>query len=259
MKLPAMMFYTGDWMKDPAIRACGLAARGLWFDMLCLMHESPQRGRLVHRSGMAVTPGQLSRMVGGELRMVEELLTELEATGVYSIDDGAIVCRRMLIDEDNREKKRKAGRAGAKSRWQTDGKGYGKDDGKPMAGGMTPLEYENAIESENAYTTTLLKKEIAEVMEAIPRNRRRKPAKSRKAIGLAVMRLEGTGKSAEDATAYLVERVAAYYGSPEGKGEYHREPPAWFDGEGYDEDDSAWQGREPIKAVGWGVVDEASD
>lgn len=46
MKLPSMQFYTGDWLKDPSIRRLSPAARGLWFDMLCFMWESPRRGFL---------------------------------------------------------------------------------------------------------------------------------------------------------------------------------------------------------------------
>lgn len=46
MKLPSMQFYTGDWLKDQSIRKLSPAARGLWFDMLCFMWDSPRRGYL---------------------------------------------------------------------------------------------------------------------------------------------------------------------------------------------------------------------
>ncbi len=45
-KLPAFQFYPGDWLKDPAVRSLPLEARGLWIDLLCIMHESDRRGYL---------------------------------------------------------------------------------------------------------------------------------------------------------------------------------------------------------------------
>lgn len=43
-KKPSFQFYPGDWLKDTALRLCSPAARGIWMDMLCLLHECPQRG-----------------------------------------------------------------------------------------------------------------------------------------------------------------------------------------------------------------------
>jgi hypothetical protein len=63
-KLPFFKFYPGDWMKDPALRSVSIAARGLWIDMLCLMHESDRRGYLQHATGKPVTAEQLARMTG---------------------------------------------------------------------------------------------------------------------------------------------------------------------------------------------------
>ena len=46
MKRPAFQFYPGDWLHDTAVRACSLAARGLWIDMLSLMHQGHPYGNL---------------------------------------------------------------------------------------------------------------------------------------------------------------------------------------------------------------------
>ena len=32
------MFYSGDWLKEPTLRMCSLAARGAWIDLLMFMH-----------------------------------------------------------------------------------------------------------------------------------------------------------------------------------------------------------------------------
>ena len=261
-KLPAIMFYPGDWMKDPAIRSCSLAARGLWFDMLCLMHESHERGKLVHRTGIPVSPSQLARMVGADLVEAESLLEELEATGVFSRreDDGAIICRRMVADEAEREVKSAAGRKGAANRWNggtqeaepmADG---WQSDGKGDAKGMAPLESES--EGVVAYPTFEFKREIAIVMEAIPPKRRRRYNKLGQSIASAMLRLEGKGHDREGAVAFLKDRLTAYCQSGEGKGEYHRMVVTWLDEDGFLEPEEAWEGRHADKSgTGWEAID----
>ena len=134
-KMPAIMFYTGDWLKDPAVRMLTLAQRGLWIDMLALMYESSDRGYLALRNGEPVTTEQLSRMVGEDSH-------SMEVIGVFSkTKEGVIYSRRMVDDEKIREAKAKAGRASGKSRKRT------KDEQKSNKV-PTPLEYENEYENE---------------------------------------------------------------------------------------------------------------
>jgi len=112
-KLPAFQFYPGDWLKDPALRSVSVAARGLWIDMLCLMHESPRRGYLQHATGKPVTAEQLARMTGCSTDEVSRLLQELEDTGVFSCTEhGVIFSRRMVRDEAKRQRCREAGTRG---------------------------------------------------------------------------------------------------------------------------------------------------
>ena len=114
MKLPAFQFYPGDWLKDPAVRSVSLAARGLWIDMLCLMHESSRRGYLQHETGGPVLPEQLARMAGCDTAQVESLLSELESVGVFSrAERGVIYSRRMSRDEAIRAVRSEAGKLGA--------------------------------------------------------------------------------------------------------------------------------------------------
>ena len=46
-KLPAMQFYPGDWRKDIGVQSLSFHDRGVWFEMLMLMHGSERRGVLV--------------------------------------------------------------------------------------------------------------------------------------------------------------------------------------------------------------------
>lgn len=112
-KRPSFQFYSADWLKDPAVRSVSLAARGLWFDMLCLMDQSSRRGFLQNPSGKPVTALELARMSGSTTDEVSLLLPELENAGVYSTSETSVIfSRRMVRDEHKRELCSEAGRKG---------------------------------------------------------------------------------------------------------------------------------------------------
>lgn len=46
MKRPAFQFYTGDWQRNAKLRRCTHAERGIWIEVLCLMHDSEEYGVL---------------------------------------------------------------------------------------------------------------------------------------------------------------------------------------------------------------------
>ncbi|MFP5276955.1 MAG: helix-turn-helix domain-containing protein [Acidobacteriota bacterium] len=90
-------------MKDPDLRSCSVAARGLWMDMLCLMFECDRRGYLQAKNGKPFTHEQLARMTGCSSEEVSRLLQELETSGVFSrTRDGVIFSRRQVRDEEQR-------------------------------------------------------------------------------------------------------------------------------------------------------------
>lgn len=102
-KLPAFQFYPGDWMKDPGVRRCSHAARGVWVDMLCLMFECESRGVLVTGS----SPWSLDEVVaaiGGNADVTRACVVELVAKGVCRVrEDGAYYSHRMVKDEADRQ------------------------------------------------------------------------------------------------------------------------------------------------------------
>jgi DNA-binding Lrp family transcriptional regulator len=148
-KLPSLQFYPGDWMKDPAVRSVTVAARGLWIDMLCLMHESDRRGYLQHATGRPVSSEQLARMTGCSASEVARLLRELEECGVFSrTDAGVIYNRRMVLDERKRVLCSDAGRRGGgspafKGRVKGGSKGEGK--GLTKASSSSSVSYSNSL------------------------------------------------------------------------------------------------------------------
>jgi hypothetical protein len=112
-RLAFLQFYPNDWLAEPSVRACSLAARGLWIDMLSLMHLSPRRGYLLSASGSPLTPEHLARMTGCTAEEATRLIAELRSSGCFNCtDDGVIYSRRMVRDEQKRERCREAGRRG---------------------------------------------------------------------------------------------------------------------------------------------------
>jgi uncharacterized phage protein (TIGR02220 family) len=112
MKRPSFQFYPGDWLRSTDLRSCSLAAKGLWADMLCLMHEGAPYGYL-KVNNKVILPSNLARMVGATLQEVEGLLEELETAGVFSRDeDGCIFSRRMVKDERVRNSRAAGGKKG---------------------------------------------------------------------------------------------------------------------------------------------------
>lgn len=104
MKRPAFQFYPADWRNDAALRMCSIAARGLWWEMICVMHSAIPYGHLV-AAGKPIAPDELARIVGESKSDVTKWLAELGRREVYSVtDSGAIYSRRMVRDEIERAK-----------------------------------------------------------------------------------------------------------------------------------------------------------
>jgi hypothetical protein len=115
--LPWFQFYANDWLADPGLRCCSLAARGLWMDLLAYCHLSPVYGKLLSPSGVKYGPEHIARLVGAEQAEVNRLLAELDEGGVCSREtDGTIFCRRMVRDATKRGKCSAAGKKGGGNR-----------------------------------------------------------------------------------------------------------------------------------------------
>lgn len=75
-KRPALLWYTGDWLKDPHLSMCSPATRGIWMDALCMMHENGESGTI---TGTIIGLARACRCSPEEL---ESALAELELSGV---------------------------------------------------------------------------------------------------------------------------------------------------------------------------------
>lgn len=112
-KLPALQFYPGDWRKDLGVQSLDFHDRGVWFEMLMLMHDSERRGVLV-LNGAAMTPEMIARAIGLDNQILTSTLSTLLSSGVASRESetGAIYCRRMVRDEYIRKVRTESGRKG---------------------------------------------------------------------------------------------------------------------------------------------------
>jgi hypothetical protein len=105
---PWIKFYPRDWRGDQALRVCSLAARGLWIEMLCIMHEASPYGHLI-LGGQPVSGDVLARLVGIGMDECGALLLELESAGVFGVTrKGVVYSRRLVRDQERSEIGRKA-------------------------------------------------------------------------------------------------------------------------------------------------------
>jgi len=116
-KLPFMKFFPKDWMGDERLRLCSIAARGLWIDLLCLMHSAPRRGYLQTATGTPLPLDQIARMAGCSTDEASRLMQELVDAGVCdSAEHGLIYSRRMVREGDISRARSEAGKKGGNPR-----------------------------------------------------------------------------------------------------------------------------------------------
>lgn len=111
-KLPALMFYPGDWHKEATVQVLDYWHRQFWFELILIMHDSEERGVLI-LNGNPMTDEDIANILNLDNQITTNALTKLKLKGTCSVrDDGAIFCRRMVRDEEIRQKRIKAGSMG---------------------------------------------------------------------------------------------------------------------------------------------------
>jgi len=100
MSQPWLKWYPSDWRADPCLRACSLAARGLWIELLGIMHEAEPYGYLLVK-GEKPEKATIARLVGVHPNAITPLVTELVTRGVTGVDThGVLFSRRMVKDHE---------------------------------------------------------------------------------------------------------------------------------------------------------------
>lgn len=128
-KRPAFQFYPNDWMSHAALRMCSIQARGLWMDMMCIMHGCDPYGHLMV-FGKQMNADMLAKRVGESPAVVAELMMELEQLGMFAFtEDGTVYSPRMVRDEATRNSRAEGGKKGGS--YGIKGKPYGVKGGRP--------------------------------------------------------------------------------------------------------------------------------
>jgi hypothetical protein len=112
VKRPAFQVYPADWRKDSALQACSPIARGLWWELVCVMHECQPYGHLTI-NGKAASEAQGAALVHYPIGLYRKALAELEEAGVPSrTASGILFSRRMVRDERIRNSRAEGGKLG---------------------------------------------------------------------------------------------------------------------------------------------------
>lgn len=129
MKRPSFQFYPGDWQRNVELQSCSIGARGLWIEMMCVMHQAEPYGHLL-LNGVPINLRRLAQLVRAPEKDVAGWLEDLEEVGVFSrTEAGIIFSRRMVADETLREARAEGGKAGAEH--GVKGREHGSKGGRP--------------------------------------------------------------------------------------------------------------------------------
>jgi len=120
MSDPWMKFYTSDWRSDPRLKMCSPAARGMWIEMICLMHEATPYGHLLIH-GQSPNEAQLASLTGIPSAEVPDLIGELERLGVFSrTREGVVYSRKLVRMAAKAALERKSGQKGGNPKLKGD-------------------------------------------------------------------------------------------------------------------------------------------
>jgi hypothetical protein len=101
-KLPASLFYWGDWRRNPELSFCSKAAKGVWMDMLAIAFECEERGVLA-TGGRPWADEEIAGVIGGDVSANLTCIRELLSKGVARRNGrGAIFSGRMVREEQAR-------------------------------------------------------------------------------------------------------------------------------------------------------------
>lgn len=155
-KLPSFQFYPGDWKKDAGVQALSYEERGIWFELMLMMFESPERGKLIFRTGTPIPEDAVARALGLDKQKVNQILSKLLEYGVASKEEetGIIYCRRMVRDAELSKKRAEVGKMGGNPNLlnQNPSKTEAKRKQKPTPSSSSSISIKKEnIEKENSF------------------------------------------------------------------------------------------------------------
>ena len=229
-KLPSFQFYPGDWMKDPNLARCSLAAQGLWMRILCLLFEAESRGE-GRTKNVAWSYAEIARAAGGgvDVRTGVRYVQELVDKGVAkTAEDGAIYSKRLIEDEERRVKGRVSGEKGAKKRWQ---------NGSSSSSSSSSDKKENKKKKKGKQPNGVYSPAFEEFWEACPRrvgkgNAWKAWTPALEAAAQSPKKI--AGESVEEFLARRMRDYAAFMADKDAQ--FVRHPSTWLNGGNWDDE-----------------------
>lgn len=222
-KQPSFQFYPGDWKRDAGVQSLSFEERGVWFEMMLLMFESAERGKLVFGTGTPMPEDAVARSLGLDRQRYVQILRKLLDYGVASKEEetGIIYCRRMVRDAELSKKRAECGKLGGNpnllnqnsSKREAKPNQSGKQNPTPSSSSSISLKKEKNKKEKN------LEDAAERIWQAYPK-------KDGKLEGIkAILKRLHEGLS-ED---YLLARVKAYCVCCKGKDKgYVKNAQGWF-------------------------------
>jgi hypothetical protein len=110
-KRPWMKFYPSDWRGDPKLRLCSMGARGIWIELICLMHEGEPYGHMA-MNGQTPTLDQVARLCGCSVKEATKWVGELITNDVLAAGPDFWFSRRMVRDKAKADEAEQIGKRG---------------------------------------------------------------------------------------------------------------------------------------------------
>lgn len=244
-KLPWFKFYPGDWMKDPNLRRCSLAARGILTDIMCLMFEATPRGVLQNCDGSPWSNADISRACGSDTRSTSKAISELESKGVLSRNDRkCLYSRRLMRDEQTRQARAVAG-----------SKGGSKTQNKAKQNSSKTVTYEHDSDSsspDEEKDSTNFQADLRALDNLIglwKPEKRGGRILARRRLADALGRLAGAEGSKEP-WQRLAAQMRAYTASDQGRSMYCKSLSGWLEEGGYLQNPREWANDSNQKGSG---------
>jgi hypothetical protein len=212
-KLPYLPLYTGDWLKDSALTRCTPAARGVWIDLLCVMHDDDRSGEL---RGTIDEIARLARVKPDELsHALTDIQNKRAAEVVQRGDEVYIRNRRMY-----RESQKRKSNAERQERHRKQCR-----NGEGNAG----VAFEDEIDIDSYFES---------FWKEFPSGRRGSKGKAREAFFKAIVKVKAQT---------IIDAAIEYAASEVGRGQFVKMPATWLNQECWDDDRESWRERRPVK------------
>lgn len=107
-------FDSAAWLKDPALRSCSAAARGVCMDVICILHQMPTRG--IARVKPALQPWSAEDLAAACCGADPSLVSELIRKGVLKVAKrtGTIFYARMVREFKEAKHRERNGKKGGR-------------------------------------------------------------------------------------------------------------------------------------------------